>query len=125
MGRSSSWSIGRIFQCEETKPPPVERRIADRIATMQDGSRRRVSDTIETAFHQACLTNDLETAVELLAILERMERQSPEAAGMGGNRRQPIATAALRKELDEARQTLGSIRGHQMPARRPESEATV
>lgn len=115
MSRPSSWSIGRIFQCAETKPPPVERRISDRIATVQDGSRRRVSDTIETAFHQACLTADLDTAAELLAILERMERRSPEAIGAGGTRRTSIATASLRKALEEAHLSQGHVRGRSTP----------
>ncbi len=103
MARSSSWSIGRVFQSKEPEPPPIERRIAERIAALQDGFRRRVSDTIETAFHQACLTGDLETAAELLAILERMNKRAPQLSGGAEMRRQPIATACLREQLEEAR----------------------
>jgi len=103
MSRSHSWSIGRIFQSKEPEAPSFERRVADRIASMQEGFRRRVSDTIETAFHQACLTGDVETAADLLAILERMNREAPESTGIGGTRRAPIPTIHLREELAEAR----------------------
>lgn len=103
MARSSSWSIGRVFQSKEPEPPSFEQRVTERIAAMQEGFRRRVSDTIEIAFHQACLTGDMETAESLVAILERMNARAPELSVGGGTRRQPIATARLREEMEEAR----------------------
>ncbi len=43
--------------------------------------RRRLSDRVEDVFHEACLNGDLETAEELLAVLEAMH-----------NRRQAVLT---------------------------------
>lgn len=113
MARSPSWSIGRLFRSREPEPPPYERRLTARIASMQDGFRRRVSDTVETAFHQACLTGDLETAAELVAILEQMNKRALELADGAWARRRPIATACLREQLEGARLAREQSRRHQ------------
>lgn len=49
---------------------------------------RRLSDKVLVAFHHACDTSDLETAVHLLNILETMLTRHPAQAG--NNRRRDL-----------------------------------
>ena len=43
--------------------------------------RRRLSDRVMAVFHEACLNGDIDTAEELLAVLEAMHRRRQVAAG--------------------------------------------
>lgn len=43
--------------------------------------RRRLSDRVMDVFHEACLSGDMSTAEELMAVLESMHRRRQVAAG--------------------------------------------
>ena len=70
-----------------------------RLARVNQALKRRLDDDVEEVFHRACATNDLESAGDLLALLEKWH--SRRSASYGRERR--ITGANLqraRKELE-------------------------
>ena len=68
--------------------------------------RRRLNDSIERLFDEACVANNLSAAADLLALLERWH--TPRPAGYGGERR--ISDATLQR-MRHKLERLGSLRG--------------
>jgi hypothetical protein len=70
-----------------------------RLARVNQFRRRRLDDDVEDLFNRACVSNDLASAADLLALLEKWHARR--SAGYGSERR--ISGAALfraRRELD-------------------------
>jgi len=70
-----------------------------RLARVNSALKRRLDDDVEEVFHRACATNDLESAADLLTLLEKWHARR--SASYGRERR--ITGANLqraRKELD-------------------------
>ena len=70
-----------------------------RLARVNQSLKRRLDDDVEEVFHRACATNDLESASDLLALLEKWHARR--SASYGRERR--ISGANLqraRKELE-------------------------
>jgi hypothetical protein len=70
-----------------------------RLARVNQFRRRRLDDDVEDLFNRACANNDLGSAADLLALLEKWHARR--SAGYGSERR--ISGAALfraRRELD-------------------------
>ena len=61
--------------------------------------RRRIDDIIEDAFQHACINGDLETAVELVGVLDRKLARGLAAHG-ADNRRGSAQLARMRQEVD-------------------------
>ncbi len=53
-------------------PPPISTLVRERINRVL---RRRLSDRVTDVFYEACVGGDLETAEELLAVLEAMHER--------------------------------------------------
>ena len=85
-----------------------------RMARLNQSLKRRLDDDLEDVFHRACATDDLESASDLLTVLEKWhERRS---AHYGRERR--ISGAALeraRRELDR----LLVLKAGRLPPRQP------
>lgn len=62
----------------------------------------RVSDKVLTAFNHACATGDLESAEELLTVLERIAERRIRRFG-GDRRRETFTPCAAREYLDRLR----------------------
>ncbi len=60
--------------------------------------RRRLSDQVEDVLEEACVIGDLQTAQELLQVLEYMHARSPRASGHD-RRVQVGRLASLRTEV--------------------------
>ena len=60
------------------RPQPVAVVVRERL---NRALRRRLSDRVMDVFHEACMTSDLDTAEELLAVLEAMHDRRQKAAG--------------------------------------------
>ena len=72
---------------------------AGRLERINQALRRRLDDAVEDVFNQACLKGDLDTAGQLLAVLERMH--SRRQAEFGRERRiNDDAIVRGREELD-------------------------
>ena len=65
--------------------------------------KRRLSDKIEDVLEEACVIGDLQTAEELLQVLELMHAREPGAHGPD-RRRRTDRLAALRTEVVRQRQ---------------------
>jgi hypothetical protein len=78
-----------------------------RLARVNQSLKRRLDDDVEEVFNRACATNDLESAADLLALLEKWHQRRQ--ANYGRERR--IIGAGLqraRKELDRLHALHGS-----------------
>ena len=70
-----------------------------RLARVNQAHKRRLDDDVEDVFHRACATNDLESATDLLLLLEKWHTRRSESYG----RERRISSANLqraRKELE-------------------------
>ncbi len=70
---------------------------------MNRALRRRLSDRVMDVFHESCIAGDLDTAEELLAVMEGMHRRREAALG---DRR--LST----QDLDAARGDLAARKSH-------------
>lgn len=77
-------------------PPPLAALLSKRVGAML---RRRLSDRVADVFHEACLGGDLETAEQLLGVMQDMQERR---AAAGRDRR------AGDEELQRAREELAT-----------------
>jgi hypothetical protein len=68
----------------------------DRLQRLQQAFRRRLDDAVVDVFQRACLSRDLDTAAELLTVLENMNERRRRT--YGGERRISDATVAQARE---------------------------
>lgn len=56
------------------KPSNVtpDRLVSDRLASVYRSACRRIDDDVKQTFNRACLSNDLDVATDLLALLEKL-----------------------------------------------------
>jgi hypothetical protein len=95
-----------ISRAAHLQSPPIP---ADRFSQVRRSLRRRIDDAVEDVFQRACLTGDLDTAEELLAVLESMRARR--ISMYGRNRRiNDDDIVRLRTELQQ-RQHARSIWG--------------
>jgi|KBSSwiStaDraftv2_1062776.scaffolds.fasta_scaffold5712477_1 hypothetical protein len=59
-------------------PPPMSAVVRQRINRVL---RRRLSDRVNDVFQEACMAGDLDTATELLAVMEAMQERRQVAMG--------------------------------------------
>ena len=85
------------------EPPPIDDRISARLDSLRKSFRRSLSDQIEAAFREACLTGDIEVADRLMATLEFMQARAEHASERERRGRSDIPIAELRAELEECR----------------------
>jgi hypothetical protein len=102
--------FGDLFKRRDVPklPPPqvsMSEVVRDR---MNRALRRRLSDRVMDVFNESCIAGDLDTAEELLAVMEGMHRRRE--AAMGDRR---LST----QDLDAAREDLANRRSDRsMPA---------
>jgi hypothetical protein len=99
MSRLPSWLVGKNNAIREPEPPPIADRLHDRLALLGQSYRRRLSDHVEAVFEEACLSGDLDTAEDLLRVLERMQARADAIAAAGGRRRAALPIGRLRGDL--------------------------
>ena len=81
-----------------------------RLARVNQSLKRRLDDDVEEVFSRACASNDLESAADLLALLEKWHARRSSSYG----RERRIAGASLtraRKELDRLTMLRGGAPG--------------
>lgn len=69
-----AWLHRRARQTDQIVPP-------ERMTRMYGSLKRRLSDKIEDVLDEACVTGDLQTAEELLAVLELIHARTPRLIG--------------------------------------------
>jgi hypothetical protein len=67
--------ISRMTGMSEPRVPQ------ERLERVNTAFRRRLDDAVEDVFSRACLSGDLQTATELLAVLENMHQRRQVAVG--------------------------------------------
>ena len=70
----------------------------ERLERVNRSIRRRFDDIIEDAFHHACMTGDLDTAIELTELLERKLARWRQAHGTDSRQETPQLNA-MREEI--------------------------
>jgi hypothetical protein len=75
----------------------------ERMSRMYVSLKRRLSDKIEDVLEEACVIGDLQTAEELLQVLEFMHARHPRAIGPE-RRASADRLANLRREVERLRQ---------------------
>ena len=105
MGKTRSWLSAQKSWLHPSQGGLGDRNgvPAERMNRVYGSLRRRLSDKIEDVLEEACLSRDLDTAVELLQVLEFMQTRRPETDNpnrRGGDEaldRARVAVARLRK----------------------------
>ena len=105
MGKTRSWLSAQKSWLHPSQGLHGDRNgvPAERMNRMYLSLRRRLSDKIEDVLEEACMSRDLDTAEELLQVLEFMQTRRPESDNQ--NRRSSdealdrarVAVARLRK----------------------------
>ncbi|MGH7043889.1 MAG: hypothetical protein ACREFY_17425 [Acetobacteraceae bacterium] len=75
----------------------------ERMTRMYVSLKRRLSDKVEDVLEEACVIGDLQTAEELLQVLEFMQVREPHMPGPD-RRAQTPRLSGLRKEVERQRQ---------------------
>jgi hypothetical protein len=91
--RTFGFISGRTKPLHEVQIPGA------RLARMNQALKRRLDDDVEEVFHRACATNDLESAADLLALLEKWHAKRSSAYGRE-RRITGVNLQRARKELD-------------------------
>ncbi|MEJ0019655.1 MAG: hypothetical protein WDN25_24495 [Acetobacteraceae bacterium] len=92
-------------------PPPISTVVRERINRVL---RRRLSDRVTDVFHEACMSGDLDTAAELLGVLEAMQVRRQAAVvdrrlGTGDLERARDELATRRAEREAAATRSGGV----------------
>jgi hypothetical protein len=85
------------------QPTPIP---GSRLARVQQAVKRRLDDDILDVFERACATNDLDSATDLLALLEKRHARRAEAYGRERRINASIVQRA-RRDLERMRVLLG------------------
>jgi len=104
MGKTRSWLSAQKSWLQPSQGARGDRNgvPAERMNRVYVSLRRRLSDKIEDVLEEACMSHDLDTAEELLQVLEFMQSRRPETDNP--NRR------ASDEVLDRARVALSRLR---------------
>ncbi len=105
LNKTRFWFLARrrrtvLPMCSADPDRPIP---AERMSRMYVTLKRRLSDKIEDVLEEACVIGDLQTAEELLQVLEYMHVRQPRR--MGSDRRaQADRLASLRTEVGRQQQ---------------------
>ena len=105
LNKTRSWLLARrgrtVLPTQSAAPDrPIP---AERMSRMYVALKRRLSDKIEDVLEEACVIGDLQTAEELLQVLEYMHVRQPRR--MASDRRaQADRLASLRTEVGRQQQ---------------------
>ncbi len=104
MGKTRSWLSAQKSWLHPSQGAHGDRNGVppERMNRMYVSLRRRLSDKIEDVLEEACMSRDLDTAEELLQVLEFMQTRRPETDNP--NRR------SSDEALDRARVAVGRLR---------------
>jgi hypothetical protein len=111
--RTFGFLVNRSSSLHEVRIP------GDRLARVNQSLKRRLDDDLEAVFNRACAANDLESAADLLTVLEKWHARR--SASYGRERR--INSAAIeraRKDLDR----LIALHGNRTAALEAKTEDT-
>ncbi len=102
--RRISTFVGRIAGLAEPTVPHA------RLERVNQALRRRLDDAVEEVFTRACLTGDLDTAADLLAVLKNMHARRQQRVGRDRRLNDTIIQAAT-QELERRQRAQAATRG--------------
>jgi hypothetical protein len=109
--RSFGFLVNRNTSLHEVRIP------GSRMARVNQSLKRRLDDDVEEVFHRACATNDLESAKDLLAVLEKWHARRQALYG----RERRISGASVQRARKEV-ERLCLLHGTDPPAQYGASE---